>query len=159
MKVVQSNKHSSLNLFIAIVLIVVVGTACGGGGDTAPNTTVTLSPTPTQPIQVHIDVSAADAKRMIDTDEDVIILDVRTQEEHESAHIDKAILIPLSEMETRVNDLDREKKIIAYCRSGVRSRNASMILTKLGFRSVYNMMGGISAWIAAEYPVIASAGE
>ncbi len=100
------------------------------------------------------DISVEDAKQMIDTNQDVIILDVRSQSEYDSAHIDGATLIPKSELEDRIGELDKGKKIIVYCRSGVRSLEASVTLTKYGFQNIYNMLGGINAWIDAKYPVI-----
>lgn len=84
---------------------------------------------------------------------DFVILDVRTPEEFNQGHIEGAILIPVSELEGRLNELSKDKPIITYCRSGRRSMQAAIILVKNGFSKVYDM-GGIDDWIAKDYPVI-----
>lgn len=99
----------------------------------------------------YADVNVSEAKRMIETNTNLVILDVRTQEEYEEGHIKNAVLIPLSEFEGRLNELDKEKEILVYCRSGVRSATASQILIDNGFVTVYNILGGIIAWRDAEY--------
>lgn len=73
------------------------------------------------------------------------LLDVRLEEEHEDLRIPDSRLIPLSQLRTRCQELDRDKDYIVYCRSGRRSSVASFILSEMGF-SVFNMQGGINAW-------------
>lgn len=82
------------------------------------------------------------------------ILDVRTPEEFKEGYIEGAILIPLAELESRLYEIPKDKPIIVYCRSGRRSASAEDILVKNGFREVYNMKGGITAWISNNYPVV-----
>lgn len=74
------------------------------------------------------------------------LLDVRQPKEYEQAHIPGARLIPLAELPGRLGELDREKDVIVYCRSGVRSRSGCQILTGAGFPRVLNMTGGIISW-------------
>ena len=80
---------------------------------------------------------------------DSIILDVRTLGEYNSEYIENSthidIQIPGEFME-KVNMIDKNKKILVYCHSGVRSYNACKILEQLGFKTVYNLIGGISEW-------------
>jgi len=102
----------------------------------------------------YTNVDVSQAKEMIDTDPDLVILDVRTWEEYINGHIKNATLIPVSELEGRLWELDRLKPTLVYCRSGMRSASASQILADHGFIEVYNMLGGILAWIAAGYPVV-----
>ncbi|MBM3708402.1 MAG: rhodanese-like domain-containing protein [Actinobacteria bacterium] len=83
--------------------------------------------------------------------QDYIILDVRTPEEFSEGYIEGALLIPVSELEGRLNELSKDKPIIIYCRSGRRSMEAAIILVKNGFTQVYDM-GGINDWIANGYP-------
>ncbi len=86
----------------------------------------------------------------------LVILDVRTQTEYDGGHIYEAVWIPVSELEARIGQLAGHKNqemIIVYCRSGVRSANASEILVSHNFTKVYNMLGGILAWQSAGYPV------
>jgi rhodanese-related sulfurtransferase len=86
----------------------------------------------------------------------LIILDIRSQSEYDSGHLNNSILIPVDELENRLNEIDEYQniEIIVHCRSGSRSRTASEILTTNGFSKIYNMLGGIYAWIDAGYPTI-----
>lgn len=99
----------------------------------------------------YIDVDASEAKQMIESNPDLAILDVRTLEEYESGHIENAVLIPVTELEYRIDELDKQKDTLVYCKSGGRSATASQILVDNGFSSVYNMLGGITAWRNAGY--------
>jgi phage shock protein E len=84
-----------------------------------------------------------------------IILDVRTKEEFDSGHLDSAVLIPVEELETRYSEIDKNKPVIVYCRSGRRSAQAAATLVSKGFSPVYDMTGGINAWTSTGgYPVI-----
>jgi len=91
-------------------------------------------------------VNVSEAKQMIESNPNLVILDVRTQEAYNEGHIGNAVLIPVSELESRLDELDMEDEILVYCRSGVRSATASQILVDNGFTSIYNMLGGITAW-------------
>ena len=86
----------------------------------------------------------------------LIILDVRSQSEYDSGHLNNSILIPVDELESRLNEIEEYQniEIIVHCRSGSRSRTASEILTTNGFSKIYNILGGISAWIDAGYPTV-----
>ncbi|RLG31884.1 hypothetical protein DRN97_08700 [Methanosarcinales archaeon] len=95
------------------------------------------------------DITVEEAHEMMEADpEEIILLDVRTEEEYEERHIPDAVNIPLSELESRIGELDKykSKKIIVYCKTGSRSRTASEILVQNGFKNVYNMLGGIEEW-------------
>ena len=94
----------------------------------------------------YIKISAAEAKAMIDN-EDVIILDVRTQEEFEESRIEGALLIPDYEIKELAEDLlpDKEATILVYCRTGRRSELASRALIEMGYQNVYDF-GGIVDW-------------
>ncbi len=74
------------------------------------------------------------------------LLDVRQPGEYEHAHIPGSILIPLPELPNRSDEIDKEKPVIVYCRSGARSQAASQILKYAGIKHVFNMTGGILDW-------------
>jgi rhodanese-related sulfurtransferase/rubrerythrin len=74
------------------------------------------------------------------------ILDVRQPKEYEQGHLAGALLMPVKEVATRLAELDRNKPLLVYCHSGVRSKAASQLLLAEGFKDVYNMSGGIVAW-------------
>ena len=101
----------------------------------------------------YVNITGEEAKRMVDT-EDVSLLDVRTEEEYNPAHIEGATLIPVSELSNRTGELNKSKKIVVYCLSGRRSATASSILVEHGFERIYNVLGGINAWEERGYPVV-----
>lgn len=74
------------------------------------------------------------------------LVDVRQPGEYEQGHIPGSLLIPLGEIPSRFSELEADKEIITYCRSGVRSKSACQILSGLGIDSIYNMEGGILAY-------------
>lgn len=86
---------------------------------------------------------------------ELAILDVRNQSEYDINHLYGAYLIPLHELETRLDEISdcANTEIIVYCGLGGRSELAAGILADNGFTKVYNMLGGIAAWIEAGYPV------
>ena len=94
-------------------------------------------------------MKASEVQTKLKTDSSLVLLDVRTPSEYDGplGHIEGSILIPLSDLQSRVSELDKfkEREIIVYCRSGNRSRTATRILLEHGFRAV-NMLGGIKAW-------------
>lgn len=95
---------------------------------------------------VYKKISAQDAKAIIDN-EDVIILDVRTQGEYDSGHIENAVLLPVNEIPSKAEGVltDKDAKILVYCRSGNRSATAAKDLIKMGYTNVYDF-GGIIDW-------------
>lgn len=78
--------------------------------------------------------------------EEMIILDVRTEQEYKDGHIPGSILIPLQELEDRLDELNKEEKYLIVCRSGNRSAQASEILVSNGFLHITNMQGGMLDW-------------
>ena len=99
-------------------------------------------------------VSVDSAKAIVDAHK-VFILDVRTPEEHASAHIHGTDAnIPVQVLVDSIARLEslKTKPIFVYCRSGHRSAKASGILHDRGFVDVTNMLGGMSAWTAAGFP-------
>ena len=73
-------------------------------------------------------------------DDNIIIIDVRTEKEYQDGHLKNAINIPYTEIKDRIKDYvtDKEEKIILYCRSGRRSGIAENILKEMGYKNVIN---------------------
>ena len=96
---------------------------------------------------VYMNITAEEAKAIMDSEEGYIILDVRTQEEYDEGHIPGAILIPNTEIEARAEESlpDKEQLILVYCRSGRRSKMATEILAELGYTNIREF-GGIIDW-------------
>ena len=122
------------NILTLSLLAVLLFTGCG------QSTTQTKE-------AAYMNITAEEAKKLMDTEEGYVILDVRTQEEYDTAHIPGAILIPNTEIEARaeVELPDKDQLILVYCRSGNRSKQASEILVQLGCTNIREF-GGINDW-------------
>jgi rhodanese-related sulfurtransferase len=97
-------------------------------------------------------ISVERVYEIIENGEDYTILDVRNPDEYEEGHIEGAVLIPVSELEDRLDEIPGNKPVITYCKAGSRSARAASILVENGFLEVYDM-GGITEWIDSGYPV------
>lgn len=95
----------------------------------------------------YYNISQEEAKRRLDRDKSIILLDVRTPEEHAEVRIPGSQLLPLDsirrEAEKRLPN--HNATIFTYCRSGKRSEAAAEALASMGYREVYNI-GGIISW-------------
>ena len=117
------------------LLLLLLLTGCGG---TASNASSESS---------YQQISQEEAKEMMDTQE-VIILDVREQDEYDSGHIPGAVLLPVGtiEEETAAEVIpEKDSTVLVYCRSGNRSKTASSALAELGYTNIYEF-GGINTW-------------
>ncbi len=143
---------------IILTMTVFMLAGCSNGNDkisTVPNTEISNNSTPNQSDEAPASteqatlekISAEEAKEMIDSSTNLIILDVRTQEEYEDGHIEGAALIPDYEIETKAEELltDKNATILVYCRSGRRSALAANTLRDQGYTSIYDF-GGILDW-------------
>lgn len=95
--------------------------------------------------KLSAEISVQELYQMQQKQENFFLLDVRERYEYEIGHLG-GYLIPLNELDFRVHELDPNKKIIIYCKSGVRSKYAQKLLREKGFKSVWNLTGGIMAW-------------
>jgi rhodanese-related sulfurtransferase len=103
----------------------------------------------THPEVPEIDV--AEAKQRVDAG--ATFIDVRESSEFQEVRIPGAKLIPLSEFENRFEaELSTDSEIIVHCRSGQRSADVTLFLTRRGYQAI-NVRGGILAWEAAELPI------
>lgn len=94
-----------------------------------------------------VNITAEKAKQLMDTEENYIILDVRTQEEYDQGHIPGAILIPDNRIDADAEKVltDKNQLILVYCRSGRRSKLAAERLVQLGYTNIKEF-GGILDW-------------
>ncbi len=105
-----------------------------------------------QEMKLYTDVTASEAKALIESNPETVILDVRSYMEYREEHIPGAYNIPLYQLEHRIVELNKEDEILVYCVIGIISEDASEVLVKNNFTKVYNMVGGIRAWKRAGYP-------
>lgn len=139
-----------LALLTALGAALLLG-ACGGQtsapGSTAPavGAAVDLAQLPET-----IDVATANSLR---GRPDVVMLDVREQDEYDAGHIPGVKLIPLGQVGQRLAEIPRDTTVVVTCRSGNRSGQAAALLRQNGYTNIHNMEGGIVAWQAAGFPV------
>jgi sulfur-carrier protein adenylyltransferase/sulfurtransferase len=107
---------------------------CGVRGEEAP-----------APVSKVPEITPRELKARLDRGDDLFILDVREPHEYQICNIG-GYLIPLGDLSRRVSELDSSREIVAHCRSGKRSAEASDFLRQAGFRKVLNLKGGILAW-------------
>ena len=122
---------------------------CSGGATSVMGSTT--SGENTNPI-TYEQISGAEAKALMDSESDYVIIDARTQSEYDEGHIPGAILIPEYEIASRAEKElpDKDQLILVYCRSGRRSKIAAEELVKLGYTNVKEF-GGIIDW---EYEIV-----
>lgn len=91
-------------------------------------------------------INAEEAKTMME-EEEVIVVDVRTEEEYKEAHIEGAVRLTLDTIEDKAAEIlpDKQAKYLVYCRSGNRSATASELLRSMGYENIYDF-GGIVDW-------------
>ena len=95
----------------------------------------------------YVNITAEEAKQIMDSEEGYIILDVRTQEEYDQGHIPGAIGISYEEIPDKAEEVltDKNQLILVYCRSGRRSKIAAEALLELGYTNIKEF-GGIIDW-------------
>ena len=138
-------------LCIISVLLCILLTACGDdssigiiGGADGPTSIIVAEKGEKA---MYEQITAEEAKKIMDSGEEHIILDTREQDEYDEGHIPGAILIPYTEIENKAEEIipDKDKLILVYCRSGRRSKIAAEALSKLGYTNVKEF-GGIIDW-------------
>lgn len=98
------------------------------------------------------DVDTHSAVTLMD-EKGLIILDVREAKERKSGFISHSTHIPMAQVKHKLDSLDKNKKILVYCRNGGRSSHIAGLLTRNNFQQVYNLKGGIRAWGKANLPI------
>ncbi|MEP3482705.1 MAG: rhodanese-like domain-containing protein [Fuerstiella sp.] len=95
-----------------------------------------------------VEIDCQSVKAMLDAGEDFVFLDCREQSEYDTVKIEGASLLPMSEIQTRVGEIEKHKnsKMVIHCHHGGRSLNVAMWLKGQGFENVSSMTGGIDVW-------------
>lgn len=140
------------NPYISTVIGVIIGVLLAGAiGPSAdvnsPQDTVQPQETIQTSVAEYRRISAEDAKARIDSGDEIIIVDVRTEAEFDAGHLPNAILIPNETIGKSMPELlpDLDAEILIYCRSGNRSAQAAKKLVAIGYTNVYDF-GGIIDW-------------
>jgi sulfur-carrier protein adenylyltransferase/sulfurtransferase len=91
------------------------------------------------------EVTATELKKILDSKEDIQLIDVREPFEFEAGHIESE-LIPMNTIPQNLEKISKDKKVIIVCRSGNRSGNVIRFMEGHGFENLYNLKGGLLAW-------------
>jgi rhodanese-related sulfurtransferase len=114
--------------FISIVLTLLFGA-----------TTVPAAPE-------YKNIMSVDAKKMMEQKKNMYLLDVRTPQEYAQSRMKGSVLIPINELERRVQEVPKNRPILVLCAVGSRSNLAAGFLIKKGYSDVYNLTDGLSGW-------------
>ena len=98
-------------------------------------------------------ISASDMQRIMKQTPDIYLLDVRTLGEYVQKRIKGAHLLPIDQVQQRINELPKNKPIIVYCETGMRSAQVGRYLSSLGYKDVSNLSQGIMGWQVRGYPI------
>lgn len=128
---------------LPVLLLVVLALVACGAQPAAPAPAADLAAVETLNLPVDIDPATVEQIRNRD---DVVLIDVREDFEYADGHIPGATLIPLGQIPNRLDEIPTDKTVVAVCRSGNRSGQATSFLREQGFDNVHNMQGGMNAW-------------
>ena len=125
------------NWIFAVLALVLLLSGCAGGEAAGGETSS------------YTQISAEEAKVMMDEHPEAVILDVREQHEYDEQHIPGAVLLPVGSIDEESAAAvipGKDTVVLVYCRSGNRSKTASAALAELGYTAVYEF-GGINSWL------------
>lgn len=74
------------------------------------------------------------------------VIDVRESHEYKRGHIKGAVNIPLSQLQQRMSEIPKDRAVLVYCQSGMRSKQAAKVLGRHGYSNVADLRGGIMSW-------------
>jgi len=143
----MSRKNMIYNRQTAVMILAVLGTLSLNGCQTNVSGEENNAKENAYMKQSYIKLSAEEAKELMDSTENYVLLDVREEDEYAQGHIQNALLMPYGEITERAEKElpDKEQTILVYCRSGRRSAIAAQTLAELGYTEVRDF-GGIIDW-------------
>lgn len=118
-----------------------------------PSTALAADAAATTNTVKHVDAKAA--AKLLETNKDIVVLDIRTPAEFTDGHIDKAVNINFLDksFSEGIDKLDKSKTYLLHCASGGRSTKSLTQFQAKGFKNIYHLDGGFSAWESAGQPV------
>lgn len=121
------NSSIFINIFVVVLLLIFIYIRFG----------------PTKGLRT---LKAMEFQREIEQSSDRMLIDVREPSEYKNGHIPGAKNFPLSQISHYINDIPNDQDIFLYCKSGMRSKNAALILRKNGYTRLNHLQGGIGSW-------------
>ena len=140
-------KKPNWKILPVLLLVILTLVACGAQ-PAAPAADLATAET----LNLPVELDAATVEEIRNRD-DVVLIDVRENSEYVEGHIPGATLIPLGQIPDRLDEIPTDKTVVAVCRSGNRSSQATNFLREQGFDNVHNMQGGMNAWGQAGYEI------
>jgi rhodanese-related sulfurtransferase len=109
-------------------------------------------------VQAFAALSTMQAVRLMN--QGALVIDLRAKESFDAGHIGDARNVPAAELESQAESLKkwRDRNVITYCDSGIGGASAARTLTKLGFTKVFNLEGGLNAWVKDNLPLAKTSG-
>jgi rhodanese-related sulfurtransferase len=107
----------------------------------------------TQVWSAEKNILSREAKSLMEKNEKIYLLDVRTPQEYSQGRLAGSVLIPIGEFERRIGEVPKNRTIVVYCAVGSRSKSAASLLAQRGFKDVYNMTDGIVGWYRNGFPL------
>jgi rhodanese-related sulfurtransferase len=147
-------RQTLIVILVLLALLVVLGSCA----EKAPTTTSQTTTTIITSVSIK-DITTKEAFDLIHNNQEnqnFVIIDVRTPDEYNSGHLQKALNLDVNSgtFEQEINKLDRNKIYLVYCKGGTRSRSASEIMLGQNFKNINNMLGGITQWQSDGYPIV-----
>ena len=152
---------------VPVILLLTVLVLCSGCTQTSPPPAATPVPTTTATVlttampipavttppepAAYTDLTPAQAKDLIATEKELVIIDVSPY--YANGHLPGAVSIPLATLDGKIPTLDKTKTYLVYCHGDGPSRSGAQKLVDAGFSKVYRLAGNYAAWVAAGYPV------
>ena len=153
----MSKKLGIIAILIAVVLVGFFVSGRNNSSNREEKSQVKEAQTKQAP--VFKDISAKEAADLVEKNKDnpnFAIIDVRAASEYASGHLENAINLDYSSpsFKSELERLDKDKTYLVYCRSGARSQKAIEVMKELEFGEVYNLLGGITSWVAQGLPTV-----
>ena len=137
-------------IFIAAVALSGCGAAASPAQAPAVDAAAAAAPA-ADALSLPVEINATQLNEIRNRD-DVYVLDVREDWEYQSGHVPGAAWIPLGELSNRLSEVPTDKTVVAVCRSGNRSGQATQILRQAGF-DAHNMVGGMNSYAGSGFAV------
>ena len=146
--------NNRTNVVFGLLIVITIAVSSYGapaGPDATPAAAAPAAQSEAAPLNLPLTIDAKTANSLRGNP-DVVLIDVREKEEYAAGHIPEATLIPLGQLGSRLNEIPKDKTVVAVCRSGNRSGQATEILRQAGFNA-HNMDGGMISWEQAGFDI------
>ncbi len=141
-------RYERIVYIFVVVLFLMFSSGCMGPAD--PNNS-----SDTLPVCEYTLISADDACKLMKVT-DLFVLDVRSEKEFNSTHIENACNINVNELKGRLDEVPPGAYVLVYCKSGSRSKKACSILSEAQYTHILNLDGGINKWKSSDHPCVPS---